>query len=278
MSNSSRRSRRRNSQPPLFIKKMPYIAVSAFVLAGFCGVFLYNDQVSAIQKNTDSSTLCLKTGSSDATIILLDRTDSYSDIQRFAIENEIFELARSVPKGGLLKIYELGQDGRLLDPVVNVCNPGDGENSSALTENKRLLQGVYNSKYQEPIKKVINDMSGDVTAPQSLLLEAVQEIAVRDFDKNKGLSTKRLVIISDLLEYNPKSADLNFYKKISSFSQFKDSPDARALRSNLDNTNIDLRLLYRTKTDGLQNDSLVQFWMLWLRDQGGTINYKSIPG
>src|SRR4051812_11252822 len=110
--------------------KAAAIAIVVVVLVGLGGGFWVVQGRAAQLASLDPETLCPKTGATSQFAVLIDRTDALTEIQGEALRRQITAWASAIPKHGSFKVYEVGHSGSdggaLLQPVVSVCNPGDG--------------------------------------------------------------------------------------------------------------------------------------------------------
>ncbi|MGJ0622241.1 MAG: hypothetical protein ACR65Z_16255 [Methylocystis sp.] len=223
----------------------------------------------------DTGTLCPKAGPVSTLAVLIDRTDGLSEIQGAALESRLLLWAGTVPTHGAFRIYEVGHGGRLLEPLVSVCNPGDGSDKSIIDANPKMLRAAYEEKFAEPIRALVESMQLDVEAPVSPILEAVQAISVREFGPEMQ-GAKSLIIVSDLLQHGPK---LSFFKAVPGVADFRQSALGRGLAVDLRDVHVSINLLNRANAAAKQTDTLGQFWTGWLQQQGAIVEeFRIIPG
>lgn len=248
------------------------LTVAAIVLVGFVAM---QGRKAAIGQ-LDPITFCPKSGPVAVHAILIDRTDPLSQIQLEALRREIFHRAQLVSKHEAFRVYEVGHGGVLLNPVVDVCNPGDGSDASSIDANPANLRRRYLKLFSAPIEKMLAGMSADEKMGQSPIMEAIQAIAVRDFGISGPAGANSLTIASDLLQY---SAKFSLYREIPDSDDFARSPAGRSLKSDLNGVDISLLILFREKDARFQPDALGSFWVRWLTRQSATVSsVKQLPG
>src|SRR3569623_1482805 len=122
-------SRRRGGSESLALKLIA-VAVVLVVLAALAGVFWFVQGRAAQLAALDPETLCPKSGPTSQFAVLIDRTDALTELQGEALRRQLTAWAAAIPKHGGFKVYEVGHagsaGGALLQPVVAVCNPGEG--------------------------------------------------------------------------------------------------------------------------------------------------------
>src|SRR3954447_24442952 len=150
---------RRGGQETLALKVIA-VAVVLVVLAGLGGIFWFVQGRAAQLASLDPETLCPKSGPTSQFAVLIDRTDALTEIQGEALRRQITAWAAAIPKHGSFKVYEVGRSGiegggALLQPVVAVCNPGDGSDQSAIDSNPKMWRARYEEKFQAPIAAML---------------------------------------------------------------------------------------------------------------------------
>jgi hypothetical protein len=245
--------------------------ISAFVVGGWY-LWKRTGELSAL----DPQTFCPRSGPVSEFAVLIDRTDGLTEVQAEALRRRILAWANAVPKHGSLKVYEVGRGGALLDPIVSVCNPGDGSDLSSVDANPRMWREKYEEKFRDPVDRMVKAMTGDVEMPSSPIMEAVQAISVRDFGSDAPEGRKDLMIVSDLLQH---VADFSLYDGIPHFEAFRKSAFARSVWAGLGSVHVGIHLLNRKSATDKQTDALGEFWILWLEEQGAIVEeFRKVPG
>jgi len=261
--------------------KAAAIAIVVAVLVGLGGVFWFVQGRAAQLASLDPETLCPKSGPTSQLAVLIDRTDALTEVQGEALRRQITAWAAAIPKHGGLKVYEVGHSGiegsgALLQPVVAVCNPGDGSDQSAIDSNPKMWRARYEAKFQAPISAMLERMRLDEEAKTSPILEGVQAIAVKDFGPDAPPGPKTLIIVSDLLQ---NQQGFSLYQGVPALDAFWATPYAASVRSNLAGIHTEIYLLHRIKAAAKQTDALGRFWIDWLERQGAQVDaFKSVPG
>jgi hypothetical protein len=272
-------SRRRGSQETLALKLIAIVIV-VIVLAGLGSVFWFVQGRAAQLAALEPETLCPKSGPTSQFAVLIDRTDALTEIQGEALRRQITAWAAAIPKHGSFKVYEVGHSGTvggaLLQPVVAVCNPGDGTDQSAIDSNPKMWRARYEEKFQTPISAMLERMRLDEEAKTSPILEGVQAIAVKDFGPDAPQGPKTLMIVSDLLQ---NQSGFSLYQGVPQLDAFWVTAYASSVRSNLTGIHTEIYLLHRLKAATKQTDALGKFWIDWLERQGAQVDaFKGVPG
>lgn len=270
-------NRRGGGQETLALKLIA-IAIVVVVLAGLGGVFWFVQGRAAQLAALDPETLCPRSGPTSQFAVLIDRTDALTEIQGEALRRQIAAWAAAIPKHGSFKVYEVGHSGggALLEPVVAVCNPGDGSDQSSIDSNPKMWRARYEEKFQAPISAMLERMRLDEEAKSSPILEGVQAIAVKDFGPDAPRGPKTLIIVSDLLQ---NQLGFSLYQSVPALDSFWATPYGVSVRSNLAGIHAEIYLLRRVKVAAKQTDALGKFWIDWLERQGAQVDaFKSVPG
>lgn len=256
--------------------KVLAVVIVLVVLAGLGGLFLFVNQRAAALASLDPDSLCPKAGPVSQFDVLIDRTDALTEIQGEALKRQILAWADAVPKHGAFKVYEVGHGGALLQPVVSVCNPGDGSDQSSLDSNPRMWRQRYQEKFTAPVQDMLERMRLDEEQARSPIMEGVQAIAVKDFGPDAPRGPKALMVVSDLLQ---NQTGFSLYKAVPGIDTFWPTPYATSLRVNLTGIHVEVYMLHRLKAASKQTDALGKFWIDWLERQGAQVDaFKSVPG
>ena len=74
----------------------------------------------------------------------------------------ILEAVRQMPQGWRVSIYGLATDPAALPrPVIQLCNPGDGADLSAITANPTLARETWTKKFVEPMQQAASMFEGE---------------------------------------------------------------------------------------------------------------------
>jgi len=147
----------------------------------------------------DEQTLCLAGVKPAHTVLVIDKTDLYSEGQREQIYNLVLSARDRLEIGERLSLYELDERGRLRDSRFSLCNPGQGSQINPLYRNPARVQARFEQQFEAPLREVLTDLVEPKEAPASPILEALARLALEDsFD----LATpgRRVILVSDMLQ------------------------------------------------------------------------------
>ena len=258
------RKKRKRAQDRLGIA---LIVLVALVIAGGGAGYFYLQQTKMV---LDETTLCPKGGAPTLTVVLVDRTDPLTTVQRSALRGRLEEIKDSVTQYGALQIYSVEPIGEtLLRPVVDLCNPGRGADIDPRFGNPRLVEKQWRERFEKPIKKLLDDLMQIPEADNSPIMESIQSIAVSTFRGNAVAEiSKRLIIASDMLQH---TAEYSQYDGGLDFQKFRKSGYYRRLQADLRGVEVEIIYVRRDTRRAAQGKAHIQFWRDYISDLGGTV-------
>ena len=129
--------------------------VALATLTCFCSVAGLARISTAASRPIDYATGCPKDGNYSAIFaVLLDTTDSLSPVEQEKIQKKLDEFAKEVPRYGKLEVFSVrAASDRLIEPLVEVCNPGRASDTNQWTGNPRLDEKRWHEKFMDPLDK-----------------------------------------------------------------------------------------------------------------------------
>ncbi|MCT7646835.1 hypothetical protein [Aliarcobacter butzleri] len=222
----------------------------------------------------DKVTLCEKNASYGKHIILLDITDKYNFIQINDIKINIENIIKNLGKGKQVKVYFLNDKVTQDDlPVINICNPGNGDANSYIYSNPRLLEKQWTEKFYKPLSNTLNIIEKENVFSYSPIIEMIQWINVNEF-KNFESTDNKLTIISDMIQNSP---EYSFLKN--KINDFDNSDFYLKYKTNMQNFTVQILLTRRDKMNKYQNNEYLDFWLKYFELQNAIVNtIKRIDG
>ena len=252
-----------------------FIIVVSFLIA--VGLIYAYVRTNESEKKIDEQTLCPVDGAEGLTVVLIDRTDPLSAVQREDLLRHLDQLKASLPIRTAVEVYSIGADqGDLLKPEGHrLCNAGRAADVDALTRNPRLTEKRWRERYSRPLDELFERMTQSATSPRSPIMEAIQSVAVTAFGRlPERASYRRLVIASDMLQ---NSDVLSQYGKVIAFDQFKQLSPYRRVRTDL--KGIEVEIWYIGGRSPQQGKQHIEFWQQYFADNGGSlVRVSSIQG
>lgn len=228
---------------------------------------------------TDPDSLCaLNRPPSAIDVVILDTSTTLKEAQQLRLKQEMTRWLDSVPRLGLVAIYEIDRvGGRVVKPVVTLCSPGSGAQMSKLYQNPRLAQRRWES-FRQALDEKLDSLLVASSASTSPILESIQATALRTFGNPEydAVTQRRMLIVSDLVQNVP--GKLNQYKGSPDFSDFRRQPYFSEIDSDLAGVKVSVLYLLRPLSD-IQGPRHLSFWESYFASQGAAIaEWRSIPG
>lgn len=247
-------ARRRKKRESSYVLMGLLLLISLFVLGGVIVYFWFSQQKDQI----DKTTLCPQSGALAHTVLLIDKTDPLNFTQKQAFQVLMNNMmSEKIQQGELVSVFALGEDFTENDkPLLEICNPGDGQDKSEWTANLKRLKAQYEDRFIQPILKISNELIDVEPAKQSPIMEQIQMVSINGFQKHNIQGQKRLIIVSDMLQ---NSDGFSMYKTPNfNFNAFEKLHFASKVRSYLNNVRVEL--IYVMSNPKLQTRGNLAFW------------------
>ncbi|MGO9547214.1 MAG: hypothetical protein ACLPPF_20770 [Rhodomicrobium sp.] len=213
------------------------------------------------QVRTDPTTYCkLHEPLEEATIVIIDKTDPFSPAQQAIIREKLLQIKEGIAQYSRLSIHilwnekELAAGNRQL--MFSLCNPGQRKDANRFYENPGMIQANYDKTFRIQFDNILAGLLQPGTAAFSPIADTFFG-AIEAEEAVKNAKKKRIILISDLLEY---TKDANFYDpKLVSWEKLKArmSADSPAC---LRDTTVEVIAVTRDKKFQLQNTLLKDAW------------------
>lgn len=249
MARSSRRAQRKKKSDLLML--IGACVATIGILAG-AGYFYLTRE-----KGIDKTTLCPANGPTGHVVLLVDQTDPFNFVQKRAFEVELQDVVlRRTPKGSLLSVYVLGEDFTSnAEPLVELCNPGSGEDKNAMTSNLIRLRNQYEERFVHPLLQQSEKLVAATPAKKSPIFEMLQVVGINAFRKHSIQGERRLIVVSDMLH---NTAEFSMYKGWPDFDVFAAS--AYGQKAQADLSGVQVELDYLINDPKIQSRRNLSFW------------------
>ncbi|HYD77542.1 hypothetical protein [Ramlibacter sp.] len=255
---------------------LTWIALLVLGIAAAGGVVIYK-LVFGKSDVFDPSTLCPAAGSHGHVVLLVDRSDPLTFTQRKDFEVLFRDvLISSVPKGHLLSVYALADDFKATaEPLMEMCNPGDGRDARELDGNPAMLRKAFDEKYLKPLLARRDELITDMPGKASPILEMIQLAGITGFNRRAVPEARRLIVVSDFIQNTP---ELPMYKVgIPEYESFRSTAYGKKVLADLKDVKVELRMLLNRPD--LQTEKLLKFWQEHIRASGGrVVLYEPVKG
>lgn len=250
----SRRAARGKDRMGIVLIAFALVALGAMAAAGF----------AFRAPPTDAETLCRTDQPVQAhTYILVDATDRLEPRHRRRLRAVIAQERERLAPYDRLSIAALRPD-RPQEPRVlfSLCNPGDGRDANPLFQNTKRAQERFDSAFGSELDAAVRRASGGRSASASPISAGVRAIAA-DPDFGVEIASRRLVLISDLLEHTPRAFSL--YAEGADFAGFR-AGGGRA--ADLSGVTVRIVTLDRPEHSTRQDHARRAFWAPYFEDSG----------
>jgi hypothetical protein len=251
-----------------------WIVLLMLIIIGAAGVVIYRFVFS--EKPNNAETLCPANGPLGHVVLLVDKSDPMTFTQRKDFEVLYKEVVTStVPKGHLLSVYALADDFvATAEPLLEMCNPGDGSDASRFNANPVQLKKSFDERYVKPMLELREDLVTDRPGKASPILEMIQLVGITGFRKHAVAGEKRMIIVSDMIQ---NTRQLHMYTGVPRYESFAETPYGRKSLADLKGVKVEFRMLLNTPA--VQGENLFNFWRQHIKQSGGRFAlYEPIKG
>lgn len=239
--------------------------VSLFVVAVIASASYYT---MTRPKGLNPDTLCPIEGPKGHYVLLIDKTDPLNFTQKQVFSIIFNELIGSqLPEGYLLSVFALGEDFKEnATPLVEVCKPSDGTETSEFTGNPQKVKAQFQSRYAEPMLKLSESLIAAQPAKWSPIFEMLQLVGINGYRKHGVKGERRLIIMSDMLHNTPQ---FTMYKGTFEYAAFASTDYGKKAQSELPGVAIELH--YLMNSPQLQTKRNLKFWEDYFAKAGARI-------
>jgi hypothetical protein len=274
---TNRRTGRRQEREE---RKQLFLGIAIFLLlivAGVGGGYWWWINQSHLDER-----LCPKDGPLGHTILLIDKTDPPSLIQKSALNQLLAEVAQRhaanfmapagaeqpVRVGELLSIFVVGEDYKNnTEPIFSRCNPGLGGDANVFLANPKRLESIFRREFDDRLEAVREQLIAVSPSKWSPIMEMFQLVAINGFKRSATGGKRRLIVVSDMLHNTPQ---YTFFKQQQDFEAFSKTSYFQQVRTDFPHVTADIRYLMYSPT--LQTNSLTYFWEAYFKAMGGTLS------
>lgn len=246
------------------------------VIASVAGGFGASAYVM-LTRPPDAVALCESGARLDAsTVIVVDTTDSFTEIQRRRARAAIEGARDRLPRGGRLTIVAINPDDASQPlELVSACNPGKPEDANPLFDTTRIVRERWEKNFGDLVEAAIERSSTGPEASSSPIIVTVAALGTRpDFDAR--VVTRRLIIISDMLEHQK-----GVYSQLGAKSFLSDYRSSSLVQSApllLQGIAVEIDYLLRPHYAAIQGAAHRRFWVRLFGDAGATaVTFIGMP-
>jgi hypothetical protein len=214
-------------------------------------------------------TLCPQAGIRSLTVVIVDTTDSITPLQRESLRNHFHRIKSGLEKYEALQLFSVDEvTDRVPPPLIEICNPGRGEDENDYTGNPALRAKRWEGAFSNRIDEVLNRLVSTETRRESPIMETIQAAAVIAFQRHPETMAKKLVLVSDMLQNSPV---LSQYREAPDFAKFGATTAFAGVAADLRGVGVELLYLGREGKRELQNGRHIEFWQAYFQACGATL-------
>lgn len=243
------------------------IGIATFLIVFAVIVFLgYYNLIK--DSGISGKNLCPASGAKGHYVLLLDKTDPFNFTQKQAFSVFLDDLIhQKVPKDHLLSVFVLGEDFKAnAEPIIELCNPGAGENVNAMTGNVKRARRTYEEKFIKPLMSQSDSLIGTKPANASPIFEMLQLVAINGFRKHDIKGERKLFLMSDMLH---NSSAFSMYRSYPNYEDFATTDYGRKIKVDLQG--VEINLYYLLTTPKLQTQRNLLFWEKYFTNSGARL-------
>jgi hypothetical protein len=247
--------RKRRAQKKNFQAVMILIAVISIVAIAIAGKVYIESTITKV----DNETLCPIGKNTNRKIVLVDKTDPYSRVQKFALANALDVITENLTIGERLSIFVIDSDSQeSMKPIFDACNPGDGSQVNALYQNPAKYKKRWDEMFIEPLEHVKRDLVNENKENQSPIFEMLQAVSLSALSDLSPGEDIELHIFSDMMHH---TSGYSLYSKANLDPKILfDKPYYQKVMTDLHGADVHLHYIRRDGHESLQTNRNVVFW------------------
>ena len=215
----------------------------------------------------DGETLCPSDRSVPHTVILVDRTDPFTDLHTMLFESAVERGSAALSAGERLSIFLIeARTSTPPTPILSLCKPDDGSNANWLYQNATLLRSAFEKRFAQPLTALVDGLREPAQAPASPILETIRAVSLLPSFR-EAPERRKLIVVSDLLE---NTARYSHYRTRPNFEEFRTSPYGASLMPSLKGVSVELVYLPNQRAQRRQGRAHLAFWHAYFTDAGAT--------
>jgi len=238
---------------------------AAILTCGALALFYLSERSTA--QALDSVTMCPQDGPEGLTVLVIDRTDDLTPIQRASLKNHFDDSVREVPQHGAVELFSVERVGpQLLQRAgLRLCNPG--RSASRWTGNPVQVEKRWQEHFLQPLERLEDEVVGGLPASQSPILESLQSVATTDLQApDMRRKPRKLIIASDMLQ---NTNGMSQYRQVVPFADFRRTRYFQQIRT--DWSGVEIEIFYLTRPGTPQGRTHIEFWQQYFTAGGGTL-------
>jgi len=202
------------------------------------------------------------------TVSLIDATDVFTPLHLARVKNRLNATALSMPDYGKLIVVLLNSgDATAPLEIFARCAPRAPERTSQLEGGADYVRREWTENFLNPLLASTNDLGSAKPAARSPIIATIAGLTQRpDFDGE--VADRRLVIVSDMLEFEPAKGGYKHVAGVDFLKAYQRSALATQTKAQLQNVPVIIDYLQRPNQARVQTDAHRSFWRVWFAEAG----------
>jgi hypothetical protein len=238
------------------------------VVIGLIASIIYSFvSVSSNQVKRNKENLCRVDGQYNRHVVVLDITGRFSLLQHKTIRSHIEGIVKDLEVEEQLQFYFITDNpATVIKPLLEVCNPGKGENVDGFVGNKKLVLQKWEDKLYKPLNKILLDFDeNQKTTKSSPIFETIQMINNLSLKKSKKGTKIKFTIMSDFIQH---SDDYSFLRN--KVENFWASKYYQKVYTTFKDVDVSLVFIRRNGREEYLNKRYSDFWKRYFTELGST--------
>ena len=194
-------------------------------------------------------------------------------MQRLALRNELTKVVDDLQPDDGVQVWRVAPSATELPDAAGplLCNPGETVNP--WVGNPTIARNNYLDKFRTPVLSQLDAFIRGISSLQSPIMESVQAIALRTFDRPeyRSVSEKALVLASDMIQNTATYSQLH---AIEPFDKFERSLASKKLAPHLAGVRVTLLYIQRPLAPSYKQH--IEFWQRYFLSAGASLE-RVIP-
>lgn len=235
------------------IKAIIFFSFSIIIIISI--IILYFKALN--QKIERDEYLCPKVGIGTITAVILDLSDTLSEIQKVALTQHLENIKSNIKKDCKIDLYTIKPLQRILSPDISICNPGRPEDYSKWSSNPKMIEKKWKEDFSGKLNRIIDGvMKDNIGLDSSPIMESLKQVNILSFGIVPNNTMRRFIVISDMIE---NSNYLNQYHEDLQFKEFQKSDKFINVKSNYNNAEFEIIYIRRTVQQVFKEKSIYFF-------------------
>lgn len=184
--------------------KKETLAVLGSVVAAAAIAFILVAKSLIADVPRDTTSLCPLSGAAGEIVVVVDKTDPWSDVQANRLKLVVQDIKRTIKANELLAIYVFNGDFTPnFEPLVSLCNPG--WTASELISNPRREYEKWERNFGKPLDDKVATLTEASKGARSPIVEVMLDLLSRR-ELRTVTGERRMMLVSDMIQHSARAS------------------------------------------------------------------------